>query len=66
MRRAYWYTKTVTVELEPFKVANYAVSTDNKTIPLEDIPADTISAMCDDWREAIFKKAGKQDPRLST
>lgn len=32
------------------------------TIALCDVEADTLARMCDDFRHAVFAKAGKADP----
>lgn len=33
------------------------------SLPLSDVDADTLSDLCDAFREEIFKKSGKADPR---
>jgi hypothetical protein len=33
------------------------------TVPLKAVDAETLSKMCDEFRAAIFKKAGKKDPK---
>jgi hypothetical protein len=61
------------VVLAPFTIPNY-VRRDKKScapgddtdpvFPLTDVDADTLSAMCDQFREKVFNHAGKKDPRL--
>lgn len=59
-----------TIELQPFSVPNFvrqAVKPGRRqdgfvvtpAIPLCDLDADTLDAMCRDFREAVFIKAGK-------
>jgi hypothetical protein len=31
--------------------------------PLSEVAADTLSELCDAFREEVFRKAGKPDPR---
>ena len=67
---------TVNLKLRPWMVPNFATVEqppgrrqdgwkDVPGIPLADIDPDTLSAMCDDYRAAIFANAGKPDPRLT-
>jgi len=35
----------------------------HEPIPLADVPADVLSAMCDEFRAGVFSRAGKDDPR---
>jgi hypothetical protein len=60
---------TVTVKLKPFGAPNFVIAdvpdeSDRMSFPLKDVDADTLSAMCDAFRESVFRKAEKQDPRL--
>ena len=32
-------------------------------IPIEDVDAEFLSALCDEFREGVFKKVGKEDPK---
>lgn len=32
-------------------------------IPLAELPEDTLSQLCDDFRRGVFERAGKKDPR---
>jgi hypothetical protein len=63
----------IDVTLEPFSVPNFvrrdkkgAVPGDDATpaFPLSDVDEAALSALCDQFREAVFAKAGKADPRL--
>lgn len=36
--------------------------TDGVSFALKEIPAEDLAALCDTFREEIFKKAGKNDP----
>lgn len=31
-------------------------------LPLKEVDADTLAALCDEFRAEVFKKAGKTDP----
>lgn len=62
---------TATVPLKPFNPPNYVLAAKKEgfiekdhSFPLSDVSAQALSALCDDWRAAVFKKAGKTDPRL--
>ena len=63
-------TLSDTVAIKPFSAPNYAVrAVHDSTLPnidLRDIPADTLAAMADEWRVALFAKAGKVDPKESS
>lgn len=59
-----------TIELHPFKVPNFVRQvmpprpkqdgmTELPAIPLSDLSAETLDAMCDEFRNAVFQKAGK-------
>ena len=60
----------VTVEIRPFPIPT-ALSlradqgdTTVATVGLSQIDADTLSALCDEFRAAVFEAAGTTDPRL--
>ena len=51
------------VELKPFSVPNYAVTTDiqngfPRSIPLRALDKRTLERMCDEFRKSVFEKAG--------
>ena len=66
---------TITLKLYPFTIPNYVVELD--TIPtkpqdgfkaissyhLKQLDEDTLSTMCDEFRQGVFAKAGKNDPK---
>lgn len=63
------------VELQPFMTPNFIVTVmppgtrqegmkEAPKIALADAGPATLSALCDQFREDIFRKAGKKDPRL--
>jgi hypothetical protein len=60
--------------LKPFSTPNYVIlemppqkreegSIESPTFSLDQIEAEILSLLCDDFREEIFKKAGKVDPK---
>lgn len=62
------------VRLLPFSTPNYVIAASEPVMrqdgfkeapkwPLSELDAETLAAMCDDFRAAIFKKAGKPDPQ---
>jgi hypothetical protein len=55
----------VELELEPFMTPNFArvANAEGKSFPLKELPAEALSALCDEFRRAVFAKAGKEDPR---
>lgn len=64
---------TIDVTLEPFSIPFFvrrnpksAVPGDDNSaaFPLSDVDANALSALCDQFRADVFKKAGKTDPRL--
>ncbi|MFA6132518.1 MAG: hypothetical protein WC869_00725 [Phycisphaerae bacterium] len=54
---------------KPFMVPNFVTLDlagcvhEEPTVPLKAVDAETLSKMCDEFRAAIFKKAGKKDPK---
>lgn len=32
-------------------------------IPIEEVDAESLSNLCDEFREGVFKKVGKEDPK---
>ncbi len=61
-------------ELRPFGTPNFVLvdktfgaamlDVELPKFALADIDADTLSALCRQFREDVFKKAGKRDPQL--
>jgi len=61
-----------TIKLKPFLVPNFAIVEtsarpreegfqESPAIPLADLSADTLAAMCDQFRQDVFAKARKSD-----
>jgi hypothetical protein len=64
-------TRHITIPIKPFVVPSYVSAAESVDVvrkdtnfPLSEVDADALSQLCDDWRAAVFKKAGKDDPRL--
>lgn len=64
---------TLQVELQPFQTPNFvrAVQKAGKreddmqeaaSYPLSDIDPETLGKLCDDFRDEVFRKAGKNRP----
>ena len=67
-------TVSIKVKLRPFTVPNYVI---HETPPerrqngfleapktaLKDLDDQTLSALCEEFAESVFKKAGKQRPK---
>lgn len=65
---------TIKIEIKPFLVPNFVLTTGRKgdtsslgdavdtTLPMSALDAETLERMCDDFRDSIFKKAGKSRP----
>lgn len=60
----------VSIQVRPFTVPDHVYlvaeqgDATNASVKLSALDESTLSAMCDAWRSAIFKLAGKTDPRL--
>ena len=65
---------TLMVELQPFNVPNYVIQQmppgkredgwkEAPKYKLSEVSEVTLSKLCDDFRRAVFEKAGKLDPR---
>jgi hypothetical protein len=63
----------MTIALLPFTTPNFVIGrfaarprqegiTEGPKWPLSEIDADALSALCDEFRAEIFRKAGKADP----
>lgn len=61
------------VELRPFMVPNFVIQVtpaaprqqglrEAPCYSLDEVDADTLARMCDEFRAAVFAKAGKADP----
>lgn len=49
------------VVIKSFKVPNFVLiedSPDNESVPLRDIPKETLEELCDEFRDAVMEKAG--------
>ena len=60
----------IEVEIKPFIVPNFIrvndgnSEGDGRAIAIKDADPDVLSMLCDTFREEIFAKSGKKDPRL--
>lgn len=63
------------IEVKPFSVPNFVVvpakASDSEasgasSVPLRDLSATSLRALCDRFREGVFEKAGKSDPLIVT
>ncbi len=59
----------IELKLKPFTVPSFVIAATTTEIlvpppsfPLGDLSAETLAAMCDDFRATVFAKAGKKDP----
>lgn len=68
---------TLKVELKPFQVPNFVLAAEktssredgfNKGVsyPLSDLDPYTLDALCNQFRNEVFKKAGKRQPPQDT
>jgi hypothetical protein len=61
---------TIEVKLRPFTVPNFVIAEsdtaaakdDGVSYPISALDAATLDQMCSDFRDGVFKKAGKQQP----
>lgn len=60
---------TIELELEPFTIPNFVrptenpdVNRDSLAIPLSALDSETLDRLCRDFRNAVFMKAGKEQP----
>ena len=64
------------IELRPFTVPNFVIQVQTPrqredgfynapSYPLRDVDAETLAAMCAEFRAAIFAKADKPDPTFA-
>jgi len=64
---------TIELDLEPFKTPDYVTIKSqpkpredgfqgSNSIPLSEIDPTTLYALCQDFTNSVFKKAGKQQP----
>lgn len=62
------------IKLKPFNVPSFAIQeipagsrqegfTQAPSYPLSDLGADTLDALCAEFRSSVFAKAGKMDPK---
>jgi len=59
---------TIEIDLQPFSIPNFVrpsenpdVTRDQLAIPLSSLDSLTLSRMCDEFRRAVFNKAGKEE-----
>jgi len=53
------------VELEPWGTPNFVrTKLGGDSIKIEDLEAETLSALCDEFRKTMFERAGWLDPRV--
>ena len=63
---------SIEIELQPFTVPNFVIPLRKPRprqdgfesapgLPLSDLSAETLTLMCDEFRSAVFKKAGLSD-----
>lgn len=70
MNRPMTTRATIRVELEPFSVPNSVRAvkkagqepTETACYPLSDLDSGTLDHMCNRFRDAVFAKAGKEQP----
>jgi hypothetical protein len=60
-------TTNIAVKLHPMGTPNYVMEATEhgsspRSIPLKDLSAEVLAALCDDFRAKIFRKAKKNDP----
>ncbi len=60
---------SIEIDLQPFSIPNFVRPTENPdvtrdqlAIPLSSLDSMTLSRLCDEFRNAVFEKAGKQQP----
>lgn len=61
-------TRTRVLEVQGFPVPNYLVGKEahvgqDTNIQLDELTADQLSDLCFQWRRAVFKKAGLDEPQ---
>jgi hypothetical protein len=59
------HDRAVIINFRPFSVPNYVLSKIANPIPISELDAEELSKLCDKFREEIFRKAGKTDPKLA-
>ena len=60
------------MELQPFTTPNFVrlaveagdASKEGYPVAIKDLDAETLEALCDQFRKELFAKAGKRDPDL--
>ncbi len=65
---------TINMKLKPFQTPNFVsldlpprprqagFNAEPPTLPLKELDAEALSALCEDFRAEVFRKAGKVDP----
>ena len=56
---------TITIEVEEFSVPNTVQEKkgSKRTFNLEELDVDTLKTLCDNFRDTVFKNAGKDVPQ---
>ena len=57
-----WLTPNFVSEKEPVGKREDGVTWAAK-YSIQDVPAETLSELCDQFRKEVFEKAGKRDPK---
>ncbi len=55
----------IETELKPFTVPNYVIKKGDhdSSYHLSELSAEDLEIMCDEFKQAVFEKAGKSRPR---
>ena len=55
---------TIELDLQPFRTPNFVIAkmNENHTVPLSQLDPITLDKMCRQFRDEVFRKAGKQQP----
>jgi len=64
------------IEIKPFTVPNFVVAVEepkprqegfksSEGIPLSALDSKTLDKLCEDFRDAVFQKAGKEQPDVA-
>ena len=61
---------SINIDIQPFSTPNFVLATaksgqnsgSETSYPLSDFDPETLDRLCDQFRTAVFKKAGKNEP----
>ncbi len=62
-------TAAIKVKLKPFRVPNFVLIDGHhlgSSVSLDQIDAETLGMLCDEFKKSVFKKAGKAIPETHT